>query len=216
MPDFDAKKVADIHQHLHSHLPSEPALRVRALETLLVDKGLVNPQSIDAWVEAYTDEIGPKRGARVVARAWCDPQYKERLLSDAPAAIDELGYLGKATAHLKVVENSDQVHNLVVCTLCSCYPFSILGIAPAWYKAAAYRSRAVRDPRGVLAEFGVVIDDDVEVRVWDSTAELRYLVLPQRPPGSEEMTEDQLVELVSRNSMIGTDRELGADSKGEG
>ena len=216
MPDFDAKKVADIHQHLHSHLPSEPALRVRALETLLVDKGLVNPQSIDAWVEAYTDEIGPKRGARVVARAWCDPQYKARLLSDAPAAIDELGYLGKATAHLKVVENSDEVHNLVVCTLCSCYPFSILGIAPAWYKAAAYRSRAVRDPRGVLAEFGVAIDDNVEVRVWDSTAELRYLVLPQRPPGSEDMTEEQLVELVSRNSMIGTDRELGADSKGKG
>ena len=129
MPDFDAKKVAEIHQHLHSHLPSESALRVKALETLLVDKGLVNPQTIDAWIEAYTEEIGPKRGARVVAKAWCDPDYRQRLLDDAPAAIDELGYLGKATAHLKVVENTAAVHNLVVCTLCSCYPFSILGIA---------------------------------------------------------------------------------------
>ena len=209
MPDFDAKKVAEIHQHLHSHLPSEPALRIKALETLLVDKGLVNPQTIDAWVEAYTEEIGPKRGARVVARAWCDPEFKQRLFDDAPAAIDELGYLGKATAHLKVVENTDEVHNLVVCTLCSCYPFSILGIAPAWYKAAAYRSRAVRDPRGVLAEFGVDIDDDVEVRVWDSTAELRYLVMPQRPAGSEDMDEEELAALVTRNSMIGTDRDLG-------
>lgn len=205
---FDAGKVADIHQHLHSHLPSESALRVKALETLLVDKGLVNPQTIDAWVEAYTDQIGPKRGARVVARAWMDAKYKKRLLQDAPAAIDELGYLGKATAHLKVVENTDQVHNLVVCTLCSCYPFSILGVAPAWYKAAAYRSRAVRDPRGVLAEFGVTIGYDIEVRVWDSTAELRYLVLPQCPPGAEDMSEDALTELVSRNSMIGTDRNL--------
>jgi nitrile hydratase len=137
------------------------------------------------------------------------------LLQDAPAAIDELGFLGKATAHLKVVENTEQVHNLVVCTLCSCYPFSILGIAPAWYKAAAYRSRAVRDPRGVLAEFGAAIGDDVEVRVWDSTAELRYLVLPQRPAGSDGMTEEQLAGLVSRNSMIGTDRVLGTQSKGK-
>ncbi|MFZ9038874.1 MAG: nitrile hydratase subunit alpha [Gammaproteobacteria bacterium] len=209
MSDFDAKKVAEIHEHLHSHLPSESALRVKALETLLVDKGLVNPQTIDAWVEAYTEEIGPKRGARVVAKAWSDPDYRQRLLDDAPAAIDELGYLGKATAHLKVVENSDTVHNLVVCTLCSCYPFSILGIAPAWYKAAAYRSRAVRDPRGVLAEFGVDIGDNVEIRVWDSTAELRYLVIPQRPGGTEGMSEDELAELVTRNSMIGTDRDLG-------
>ena len=205
---FDAGEVAHIHEQLHSHLPSESALRVKALETLLVDKGLVNPKTIDAWVEAYTEVIGPKRGARVVARAWVDPEYRQRLLQDAPAAIDELGFLGKATAHLKVVENSTQVHNLVVCTLCSCYPFSILGIAPAWYKAAAYRSRAVRDPRGVLAEFGVDIGADVEVRVWDSTAELRYLVLPQRPPGTEGMSEDELAALVTRNSMIGTDRDL--------
>jgi nitrile hydratase len=207
-PKFDAGKVAEIHQHLHSHLPSESALRVKALETLLVNKGLVNPQTIDAWIEAYTDQIGPKRGAGVVAKAWTDSEYKERLLQDAPAAIDELGYLGKATAHLKVVENTDRVHNLVVCTLCSCYPFSILGIAPAWYKAAAYRSRAVRDPRGVLAEFGVAIDDEVEVRVWDSTAELRYLVLPQCPPEAAGMSEEDLAALVTRNSMIGTDRNL--------
>ena len=209
MSDFDAKKVAEIHQHLHSHLPSEPALRVKALETLLVDKGLVNSKTIDAWVEAYTEHIGPRRGAHVVARAWTDPAFRQRLLEDAPAAIDELGYLGKATAHLKVVENTDKVHNLVVCTLCSCYPFSILGIAPAWYKAAAYRSRAVRDPRGVLEEFGVEIGDDVEIRVWDSTAELRYLVMPQRPPGTEDMSEGELAALVTRNSMIGTDRDLG-------
>ena len=208
MTDFDADRVAGIHRDLHSHLPSDPALRVKALETLLVEKGLVNPQTIDAWVEAYSEEIGPKRGARVVARAWLDPEYRKRLLADAPAAIDELGYLGKATAHLKVVENTDEIHNLVVCTLCSCYPFSILGIAPAWYKAAAYRARAVRDPRGVLAEFGVEIGDEVEIRVWDSTAELRYLVLPQRPAGSDGMSEDELAARVTRNSMIGTDRDL--------
>ncbi len=214
MPEYDAKKVAEIHQHLHSHLPSDSALRVKALESLLVDKGLIDPRTIDAWVEAYTEEIGPKRGAHVVARAWSDPDYKQWLMKDAPAAIDKLGYLGNATAHLKVVENTDSIHNLVVCTLCSCYPFSILGIAPAWYKAAAYRSRAVRDPRGVLAEFGVVIDDKIEVRVWDSTAELRYLVLPQRPAGSDDLSEGELAGLVTRNSMIGTDRDLTAKTGG--
>lgn len=210
MIKFDADKVAHIHRELHSHLPSESALRVKALETLLVEKGLVNSQTIDAWVEAYSEEIGPKRGARVVARAWVDEEFRRRLMQDAPAAIDELGYLGKATGHLKVVENTDSVHNLVVCTLCSCYPFSILGIAPAWYKAAAYRARAVRDPRGVLAEFGVELTDGVEIRVWDSTAELRYLVLPQRPAGTDGMSEDELAALVTRNSMIGTDRDLNA------
>ena len=207
---FDAEEVARIHQHLHSHLPSESALRVKALETLLVDKGLVNSQTIDVWVEAYTEQIGPKRGARVVARAWTDADFKQRLLRDAPAAIEEMGYQGKATGHLKVVENTGQVHNLVVCTLCSCYPFGILGIAPAWYKAAAYRSRAVRDPRGVLAKFGVELDDRVEVRVWDSTAELRYMVLPERPPGTQAMSDEELAAMVTRNSMIGTDRDLRA------
>ena len=210
MPNFDALKVAKIHEELHSHLPSESALRVKALETLLTEKGLINPETIDKWVEAYSEHIGPRRGAQVVARAWTDPEFKQRLLTDAPTAIDEFGFLGKATGHLHVVENTDEVHNLVVCTLCSCYPFSILGIAPAWYKAAAYRSRAVRDPRGVLAEFGVEIDENVEVRVWDSTAELRYLVLPQRPAGTEALDETELAELVTRNSMIGTDRDLGA------
>ena len=214
MPEYDAKQVTEIHQHLHSHLPSDSALRVKALESLLVDKGLIDPRTIDAWVEAYTEEIGPKRGAYVIARAWSDPNYKQWLMKDAPAAIDKLGYLGNATAHLKVVENTDSIHNLVVCTLCSCYPFSILGVAPAWYKAAAYRSRAVRDPRGVLADFGVVIDDKIEVRVWDSTAELRYLVLPQRPAGSDDLSEGELAGLVTRNSMIGTDRDLTAKTGG--
>jgi nitrile hydratase len=192
MVEFNAKKVAEVHQHLHSHLPSDSALRVKALETLLVEKGLINPKSIDAWIEAYTEDIGPKRGAHIVAKAWRDPDFKQRLIKDGSSTIDELDYLGNATGHLKVIENTASVHNLVVCTLCSCYPFSILGIAPAWYKAEAYRSRAVRDPRGV----------------WDSTAELRYLVLPQRPNNTEALGEDELASLVTRNSMIGTDRDL--------
>ena len=208
MTSFESGRVAEIHRELHTHLPSEPALRVKALESLLVEKGLLDSRTVDAWVEAYTEEIGPKRGAHVVAKAWTDPAYKARLMADAPAAIDEFGYLGGATSHLKVVENTDTVHNLVVCTLCSCYPFSILGIAPNWYKTAAYRARAVRDPRGVLAEFGVEIGDEVEVRVWDSTAELRYLVLPQRPAGTEDRDETALAGLVTRNSMIGTQRDL--------
>ncbi len=214
MTSFDSDKVAEIHRHLHSHLPSEPALRVKALESLLVEKGLVDSRTIDAWVEAYTEEIGPRRGAHVIARAWCDPDFKARLMADATAAIDELGFNGNATAHLKAVENTDDVHNVVVCTLCSCYPFSILGVAPNWYKTAAYRSRVVRDPRGVLAEFGVHIADDIEVRVWDSTAELRYLVVPQRPAGTDGLDEDALAALVTRNAMIGTRRDLapkGAD-----
>lgn len=209
MPGYDSKKAVEIHQHLHSHLPSESALRIKALESLLVDKGLIDSRSIDAWVEIYSEEIGPKRGAKVVAKAWIDPEFKSQLLTDAPAAIDKLGYLGNATAHLKVVENTDDVHNLVVCTLCSCYPFSILGVAPNWYKMAAYRSRAVRDPREVLSEFGVKIGDELEVRVWDSTAELRYLVLPQKPQDSDHLNEEDLSRLVTRNSMIGTDRDLG-------
>ena len=208
MTSFDSKKVADIHHQLHSHLPSDPALRVKALESILVEKGLVDSRTIDSWVEAYSEDIGPKRGAYVVAKAWSDPEFKQALLSDAPAAIDQLGYLGKATAHLKVVENTSTIHNLVVCTLCSCYPFSLLGMAPNWYKTAAYRSRAVRDPRGVLEEFGVKLDDAVQVNVWDSTAELRYLVLPERPNNTDGMDEDALAKLVTRNSMIGTHRDL--------
>jgi len=212
MTKFDSDAVTKIHHQLHSHLPSDSALRVKALESLLVDKGLVESATIDAWVEAYSEEVGPKRGARIVAKAWSDPEFKTHLLQDAVSAIDQLGYLGKATAHLKVVENTAKIHNIVVCTLCSCYPFSILGIAPNWYKTAAYRSRAVRDPRGVLQEFDVSLDDDIEVRVWDSTAELRYMVLPQRPGGTEGFSEDDLAALVTRNSMIGTDRVLSSRS----
>lgn len=211
MTSFDSDKVAEIHRHLHSHLPSEPALRVKALESLLVEKGLVDSRTIDAWVEAYTEEIGPRRGAQVIARAWCDPDFKTRLMADATAAIDEFGFNGNATAHLKAVENTDDVHNVVVCTLCSCYPFSILGVAPNWYKTAAYRSRVVRDPRGVLAEFGVDIADEIEVRVWDSTAELRYLVVPQRPAGTDGLDEGALAALVTRNAMIGTQRDLSPE-----
>ena len=208
MTSYDSKTVAKIHRELHSHLPSEPALRVKALESVLTQKGLLDSGTVDAWVEAYAEDIGPKRGAQVVARAWVDADFKARLLADDTAGISEFRFEGNATAHLKVVENTDTAHNLVVCTLCSCYPFSVLGIAPNWYKAAAYRARAVREPRAVLAEFGVRIDDVVEVRVWDSTAELRYLVLPQRPGGTEGMDEAALAGLVTRNSMIGTQRDL--------
>ncbi|MEH6648291.1 nitrile hydratase subunit alpha [Sulfitobacter sp.] len=210
MASFDSAKAAEIHRELHSHLPSEPALRVKAIESLMVEKGLTTTETINAWVEAYSEEIGPKRGSKIVARSWIDAAFKERLLLDAASAIEEFGFEGKATGHLKAVENTNEVHNLVVCTLCSCYPFSILGIAPNWYKTAAYRSRAVRDPRGVLAEFGVILSADTQIRVWDSTAELRYLVVPQRPIGTEGLGEDALARLVTRNSMIGTDRVLAA------
>lgn len=208
MATFDSEKAADIHQHLHSHLPSDPALRVKALESLAVELGLVAPETIDAWVEAYSEHIGPKRGAQVVARAWRDPDFKTRLLADAGEAIKEFNYQGSATGHLKAVENSADTHNMVVCTLCSCYPFSILGMSPPWYKSSAYRARAVREPRAVLAEFGVDLPQDIAVRVWDSTAELRYIVIPQRPEGTAGWTEDALADIVTRNSMIGTDRDL--------
>src|SRR3954468_6137792 len=168
MPDYDPSKAAEHHEHIHSHVPSEPALRVKALEHLLVEKGLVDPAAIDAWVEIYSEQVGPKVGARVVARAWNDADYKARLLVEGTAAIKELGIEGWAVGHLKVVENTAQVHNLVVCTLCSCYPHALLGIQPTWYKQEAYRSRAVREPRSVLAEFGVEVPDDVAVQVWDS------------------------------------------------
>jgi nitrile hydratase len=204
MASYDSDKLAKIHRELHSHLPSDPALRVKALESLLVAKGMVDPAAVDAWIDAYADEIGPKRGARVVARAWTDPAFKARLLADGAAAIDEFGYHGHATGHLKAVESTDKVHNLVVCTLCSCYPFALLGMSPGWYKSNEYRARAVRDPRGVLAEFGISLKPDVEIRVWDSTAELRYLVLPQRPASSEKLDEEALAGLVTRNAMIGT------------
>lgn len=212
MASFDQKKITEIHQHLHSHLPSDSALRVKALETILVEKGMVKSESIDRWVEVYADDIGPKRGAHVVARAWTDPAFREHLLSDAASAVAEMGYNGPASGHLKAVENTDDTHNVVVCTLCSCYPFSILGMAPNWYKTAAYRARIVREPRAVLEEFGVELSEDVGVHVWDSTAELRYIVIPQRPAGTEGLSVEDLAALVTRNSMIGTDRDLKVDA----
>jgi nitrile hydratase len=192
------------HDHDHQAVPSDLALRTKALESLLVDKGLVDRAALDALVDTYEHKIGPRNGARVVARAWVDPAYKKRLLADAAAAIVELGIpSGLQGEHMLVLENTPKVHNLVVCTLCSCYPWPVLGLPPVWYKSAPYRSRSVIDPRGVLREFGLQLADDVEVRVWDSTAELRYLVLPERPAGSEKMKEDELAALVTRDSMVG-------------
>jgi nitrile hydratase len=184
-------------------VPSDLTLRVKALESLLVEKGLVDPAALDALIDTYEHKVGPRNGARVVARAWVDPSYKKRLLTDATAAIAELDYTGRQGEHMLVVENTPAIHNLVVCTLCSCYPWSVLGLPPVWYKSAPYRSRAVIDPRGVLREFGLELPEDVEVRVWDSTAELRYLVLPERPAGSENLSEEALAALVTRDAMVG-------------
>ena len=189
--------------HDHQVVPSDPALRVKALESLLVQKGLVDPAALDTIVDTYERKIGPRNGARVVARAWTDPEYKKRLLADGSKAIAELGYSGLQGEHMVVVENSAKVHNLVVCTLCSCYPWPVLGLPPVWYKSSPYRSRAVIDPRGVLREFGLELSQEIELRVWDSTAEIRYLVLPERPAGTEKMNEDELAALVTRDSMIG-------------
>ena len=190
-------------EHEHQAVPSDLTLRVKSLESLLVEKGLVERKALDVLVDAYEHKIGPRNGARVVARAWVDPAYKRRLLADATAAIAELGYSGMQGEDMLVIENTPKVHNLVVCTLCSCYPWPVLGLPPVWYKSAPYRSRAVMDPRGVLREFGLELPEDVEVRVWDSTAELRYLVLPERPAGSENLTEEALAALVTRDAMIG-------------
>ena len=186
--------------------PSDIALRVKALESLLADKGLVDPAALDAIVDHFEHRVGPRNGARVVARAWSDPAFRRRLLDDATAAIAELGYAGGQGEHVRAVENTPTTHNLVVCTLCSCYPWPVLGLPPVWYKSAPYRSRAVIDPRGVLAEFGTELPAEVEIRVWDSTAELRYLVIPERPAGAEGLDEDALAALVTRDGMIGTAR----------
>jgi nitrile hydratase subunit alpha len=198
-----------MHKSDHDHdetdkaVPSDPALRVTALESLLVEKGLVDPAALDALVETYAHKIGPRNGAKVVARAWVDPSYKTRLLADATAAIAELGFGGLQGEHMVAVENTPTVHNLVVCTLCSCYPYAVLGLPPVWYKSAPYRSRAVIDPRGVLREFGLDLSQDTEIRVWDSTAEIRYLVLPERPIGTESLSEAELAARVTRDGMIG-------------
>ena len=199
----EENRLAHDHDDDHGSPLTETQLRVRALESLLIEKGLVDPQALDELIDTYETKVGPRNGARVVARAWIDPAYKARLLADATAAIAELGFTGRQGEHMIALENTSTVHNMVVCTLCSCYPWPVLGLPPVWYKAAPYRSRAVIDPRGVLREFGVEPAEEVEIRVWDSTAELRYLVLPERPPSTEGMSEDELAALVTRDSMIG-------------
>ncbi|MDX1433878.1 MAG: nitrile hydratase subunit alpha [Gammaproteobacteria bacterium] len=195
--------MSDEHHHHDAPLP-DTVLRVKALESLLVEKGLVDPQALDLLVDTYESKVGPRNGARVVARAWVDPEYRARLLDDATAAVAEFGFKGRQSEHMVVVENTPAVHNMVVCTLCSCYPWALLGLPPVWYKAAPYRARAVIEPRSVLAEFGVHLGDEVSIRVWDSTAEIRYLVLPMRPAGTDGLDEAALAELVTRDSMIGT------------
>ena len=191
------------HDHDHQAVPSDLTLRVKSLESLLVEKGLVDRAAIDALIDTYEHKVGPRNGARVVARAWVDPTYKQRLLTNADAAIAELGYGGLQGEHMVVVENTSRVHNMIVCTLCSCYPWPVLGLPPAWYKSAPYRSRSVIDPRGVLHELGLDLPEDVEVCVWDSTAELRYMVLPERPAATESLSEEALAALVTRDAMVG-------------
>ena len=205
---IDKKNIAEgdnhSHDHAHSHLPSDPELRVKAVETLLLNKGLIDSKTLDELIDTYENRIGPKNGAKVVAKAWVDPEYKKRLLNDATSAIRELSYQGRQGENMVVVENTPETHNVIVCTLCSCYPWPVLGIPPTWYKSDEYRSRTVREPRKVLLEFGLPLDPKVQIKVWDSTAEIRYLVLPMRPKGTENMNESELAELVTRNSMIGT------------
>ena len=204
----EKKNIVDDHHHsshhAHSHLPSDPELRVKAVETLLLNKGLIDSKTLDELIDTYEHRIGPKNGAHVVAKAWVDPEYKKRLLIDATSAIRELSYQGRQGENMVVVENTPEIHNVIVCTLCSCYPWPVLGIPPTWYKSDEYRSRTVREPRKVLLEFGLSLGPKVQIKVWDSTAEIRYLVLPMRPKGTEHMGESELAELVTRNSMIGT------------
>ena len=196
------------HDHGHDHHHDDDAItfRVRALERIATEKGLVDPKALDELIETYEHRVGPRNGARVVAKAWTDPAYRELLLRDATTAIASMGYVGRQSEHLVALENTPKVHNMVVCTLCSCYPWAVLGLPPVWYKSAPYRSRAVSDPRGVLRDFGVELPADVEVRVWDSTAEIRYVVIPERPAGTEKLTEAELAALVTRDQMIGTAR----------
>lgn len=192
------------HDHDHGTVLSDVELRVRALESVLVEKGYVDPAALDLLIETYETKVGPHNGAHVVAKAWSDPAYRDWLLKDATAAIQSLGYIGRQGEHMVAVENTPTVHNMVVCTLCSCYPWPVLGLPPVWYKSAPYRSRAVMDPRGVLQDFGVTLPEGKQIKVWDSTAEIRYLVLPERPAGTKDWSEKQLAALVTRDSMIGT------------
>jgi nitrile hydratase subunit alpha len=208
--------VSHDHDHDHDHhdgaAMSETQLRVKALESLLVEKGYVDPEALERLIDTYEHKVGPRNGARVVARAWADPEFKRRLIGDTSGAIASFGYTGRQGEHMVALENTAQVHNMVVCTLCSCYPWPVLGLPPVWYKSAPYRSRAVLEPRAVLAEFSVVLPEATEVRVWDSTAEVRYLVVPMRPDGTEGWSEDRLAELVTRDSMIGTGLALSPDA----
>jgi nitrile hydratase subunit alpha len=212
MVSHDSDKVGKIHRELHSHLPPAPALRVKALESVLVEKGLLQSDAVDNWLENYAENIGPKNGAKVIARAWTDPDFRALLEADAMAAFRAVGIDGPGY-DLKAVFNTPTTHNLVVCTLCSCYPLRLIGMSPAWYKSTEYRARAVRDPHGVLREFGVQLGDDVEVRVWDSTSERRYLVVPERPSRTQSWSEEALAGLVTRNSMIGTHRDLSPNAE---
>jgi nitrile hydratase len=204
MTDHDHHDHDHDHDHSHDNELTDTQLRVRALETILTQKGYVDPAALDLLIDTYETKVGPRNGARVVARAWSDPEFRRLLLSDATAAIATLGYGGRGGEHMVALENTPRLHNMVVCTLCSCYPWPVLGLPPVWYKSTPYRSRAVADPRGVLRDFGVELAGDIEIKVWDSTAELRYLVLPLRPAGTEGWSEERLAELVTRDSMIGT------------
>lgn len=202
------------HPHDHTEPPPELELKVKALESLLVEKGLVNPDALNAIIDNYEHKVGPQNGAHVIAKAWVDANFKAALLADATSAVAELGYFGRQGEHLRVVENTVDTHNLVVCTLCSCYPWTVLGLPPTWYKSAPYRARAVSEPRQVLAEFGTTLPDSTKVRVWDSTSEMRYLVMPQQPAGTEQWSEERLRDLVTRNSMIGVELAKSADDAG--
>jgi nitrile hydratase len=209
MAGMSADHPSDPHGHDHHHDHSELGemdLRVRALESVLTQKGYIDPAALDALIDTYQTRIGPRNGARVVARAWVDRKFHDWLMADATAAIASFGYTGRQGEHMVAVENTDELHHMVVCTLCSCYPWPVLGLPPTWYKSAPYRSRAVKDPRGVLADFGTTLPESTRIRVWDSTAEVRYLVIPQRPAGTEGLSEEELAALVSRDSMIGTRR----------
>jgi nitrile hydratase len=201
------------HDHEHTEPPSELELRVKALENLLIEKGLVKPQTLNTIIETYEHRVGPRNGAQVVARAWVDDEFRQALLEDGAATVATLGFTGRQGEHLTVVENTPAVHNLVVCTLCSCYPWTLLGLPPVWYKSAPYRARAVSEPRSVLAEFGTTLADDTEIRVWDSTSEMRYLVLPMRPQGTEGWAVEDLQQLVTRNSMIGVEQVVAPDQR---